>query len=188
MIKKVIPLNLKDAFVIEPNIYTDSRGHFVETFSLQELNEYTDNIWVQDNMSLSKKSGTFRGFHYQLPPYTQAKLVRVMSGEVIDFIIDLRGKSPTFKKSTMVMLTESKMNMLYVPAGFAHAFLTLTDNVIFEYKVSNYYNRAKSRNIRFDDRSFDISIPYDLDTMSFSMDDMGQTHFDSKENPFEDWE
>ena len=186
---KIINTKLKGAFVIEPVLHEDHRGVFMETYSEFEMCKHVSTEWVQDNMAYNKKAGIFRGYHYQEPPYCQAKLVRVVKGKVVDIIIDLRGKSPTYRQHTQVLLDDEKYQQLYVPKGFAHGYITLTDEVIFEYKVSDYYYPKHAGTIGWNDKTFDITIPYDLDRIHMSKNDFNtQTPFTDENNPFKDWE
>ena len=188
MIKNIKNLNLKDACIIEPNVFHDHRGLFAETFSSKELYTVMDIEWVQDNLAHNKKKGTFRGFHYQLPPHTQAKLVRVVKGEILDILIDLRGKSPTYGEYASVMLTAETMNMVYVPKGFAHGYITLVDDTVVEYKVSEYYNEESSKTLSYIDPLVGFSMPYTYTSLTIGFKDKHVELFNVEENPFKDWE
>ena len=152
-IKQKIP----DVILIKPATHGDDRGYFVETFR-QDLFEkavgYQVNF-IQDNESKSTK-GVLRGLHYQLPPYTQAKLVRVIEGSVLDVAVDIRKSSPTFGQHVAIELTGENKHQLFVPYGFAHGFVVLSDSATFAYKVDNYYAPAHDRGIAFDDTKLDI--------------------------------
>lgn len=137
--------------VFEPDVYKDSRGYFFESFNgkvLDDIKELTGlNInFTQDNESKSAK-GVFRGLHFQLPPYEQAKLVRVVRGAAIDIVMDLRKDSPYYTKVYKVCLSEDNKCQFYIPAGFAHGFLSLKDDTIFQYKCSNVYNKESEGGI-----------------------------------------
>ena len=137
---KFIPQSIADVILIEPTMHGDDRGYFIETFRqdlLEEAIGYQVNF-VQDNESKSTK-GVLRGLHYQLPPYTQAKLVRVIEGNVLDVAVDIRKSSPTFGQHVAVELTAESKHQLFIPHGFAHGFVTLSKTAIFSYKVDNYY-------------------------------------------------
>lgn len=135
VIETVIP----EVKIIEPKVFADSRGYFLETFSQKEFIEKVLNTtFVQDNESFSKY-GVLRGMHYQLPPFAQSKLVRVTYGKVLDVAVDIRKGSPTFGKYVAVELSDENKRQLFVPRGFAHGFLTLSEKAIFQYKCDAYY-------------------------------------------------
>ena len=151
---------LQDAYLITPTVFQDERGFFLETYSNKKLVESGIGAdWVQDNHSMSTKKGVLRGLHYQLPPYTQAKLVRVTKGSVYDVIIDLRKDSPTFGKWEGFTLTAENFQMLFVPRGFAHGFCTLEDNTEFQYKCDNYYAPESEGGLIWNDPTLGISWP-----------------------------
>ena len=141
--------------------HTDERGYFCETFNAQRLAGLgiAEPAWVQDNQSFSERTYTLRGLHFQLPPFAQAKLVRVLKGSIFDVAVDIRKTSPTFGKWIAVTLSAERFNQLYVPAGFAHGFLTLEANVEVLYKVSAPYSKLHDRTIRWDDPDIGISWP-----------------------------
>lgn len=134
--------------IIKPNFYKDERGYFIETWN-KSNNIWPNNDWVQDNESCSSK-GVMRGFHWQMPPYEQAKLVRVIKGSVIDYAVDIRKNSPTYGKIWSVELTEENKYQFYIPRGFAHAFISLEDNTIFSYKCDNYYSKDHENSFNID--------------------------------------
>lgn len=138
-------------FVIEPKVFGDSRGYFFESFRQAELEAAVGKVeFVQDNESKSGY-GVLRGLHFQRPPHTQAKLVRCITGSILDVVVDLRIDSPTFKKSYALELSDSNKLQLFIPRGFAHGFVVLSDDAIFSYKVDNLYAPAHDAGIRFDD-------------------------------------
>ena len=144
--------------MVEPEVHEDYRGYFVETFRqdlLEEIVGYKVNF-IQDNESKSVK-GVLRGLHYQLPPYTQAKLVRVIEGSILDVAVDIRKSSSTFGQHVSVELTAQNKYQLFVPHGFAHGFVVLSDIVTFAYKVDNYYAPKHEMGISFDDEQLDIN-------------------------------
>lgn len=145
---------LEDVLLIHPDLHEDERGYFYEVFNEKEFNEKTGGKYdfhaLQENESKSSKF-VFRGLHFQKPPYEQAKLVRVLSGAVIDFAVDIRKGSPTFGRYVCAILTPTNKNQFFVPRGFAHGFLVLTDEAVFEYKCDNYYNRESEGGLRWDD-------------------------------------
>ena len=154
---KLTPQLIEDVILIEPSQHGDDRGYFVETFRqdlLEETIGYKINF-VQDNESKSIK-GVLRGLHYQLPPYTQAKLVRVIEGNVLDVAVDIRKSSPTFGQHVSLELTAQNKHQLFVPHGFAHGFVVLSDSATFAYKVDNYYAPEHDRGIAFDDKELKI--------------------------------
>ena len=150
-------LGIPDVILCEPQVFGDDRGYFTETFRQDKLDEFLGfNIkFCQDNESKSS-FGVFRGLHYQLPPFAQTKLVRVIKGKVLDLAIDIRKGSPTFGQHVAVELTEENKKQLLVPRGFAHGFVVLSKEAIFAYKVDNYYSPECDRGIAFDDKSLGI--------------------------------
>lgn len=149
---KKIETSLPGVFIIEPDVHGDHRGYFMETYSAKAFKEMgIDRDFVQDNESFTAKKGTLRGLHFQNDPAAQCKLVRAVSGALLDVAVDLRKGSPTYKQWVSVELSAENKRMLFIPRGFAHGFVTLTDNVQFCYKVDNLYNAACDRGIRFDD-------------------------------------
>lgn len=144
--------NLPGVFIIEPEVFGDNRGYFMETYSKRVFEEMgINNEFVQDNQSLSSKKGTLRGLHFQNGKSSQAKLVRVLRGTVHDVAVDLRKGSPTYLKWTKVELSGENKKMLFIPKGFGHGFVALTDEVEFLYKVDEVYSKENDRSIRFDD-------------------------------------
>ncbi|OGI95622.1 dTDP-4-dehydrorhamnose 3,5-epimerase [Candidatus Nomurabacteria bacterium RIFCSPLOWO2_01_FULL_42_17] len=155
---KIIPTKIKDVLVIEPDVFEDHRGWFVEYYNKQKWADAGMNIdFIQDNVSFTKKSGTLRGLHFQNSPFSQAKLVSCIGGAVLDVVVDLRKNSPTYKKWFSIELTEENKKQLFIPRGFAHGFLSLTDNSMVEYKVDNSYNKQAERILRFNDPEIGIS-------------------------------
>ncbi len=142
--------------LIEPKIFSDERGYFYETYSVQKFKDLgIDADFVQDNQSFSSK-GTLRGLHFQKPPYAQAKLVRVIKGKVIDIAVDIREGSKTYGTFEMVELSEENHLQFFIPIGFAHGFITLEKDTIFCYKCSNYYNKESEGGILWSDPSLHI--------------------------------
>ncbi len=143
---------LPGVYMIEPQVFGDHRGYFMETYSQRAFAEIgIDNVFVQDNQSFSAAKGTLRGIHFQNDPMAQAKLVRVTRGAVLDVAVDLRKGSPTYKQWVAVELSAENKRMLFIPRGFGHGFRTLTEDVEFCYKVDNLYSKECDRGIRFDD-------------------------------------
>ena len=149
--------DIEDVFVIEPDCHSDNRGFFMETFSKQNYQSIgIDTDFIQDNLSYSALKGTLRGIHYQNDPHSQAKIVSCIKGKIIDIAVDLRKGSPTYKKWVYVELSENNKKQIYIPRGFGHAFITLTDDVLFLYKVDNYYSKDNDRGIKYDDPDVNI--------------------------------
>jgi dTDP-4-dehydrorhamnose 3,5-epimerase len=154
---KITTTDLKDAYILEPDVFGDSRGWFMETYTKNKLPPELQKIdFVQDNHSFSSQKGVLRGLHCQKDPFCQTKLIRVTRGEVFDVIVDVRHGSPTYKKWIKVLLTAENKKQLWIPKGFLHGFVTLTDEVEFQYKVDNYYSHECDRSIKFDDPEFSI--------------------------------
>ena len=172
---KFIPQSIADVILIKPTIHGDDRGYFVETFRqdlFEEAIGYKVNF-VQDNESKSAK-GVLRGLHYQLPPYTQAKLVRVIEGSVLDVAVDIHKSSSTFGQHVAVELTANNKHQLFVPHGFAHGFVVLSDSATFAYKVDNYYAPEHDRGIAFDDS--ELAIDWQLPLELLQLSDKDKTH------------
>lgn len=143
---------LKGCFILEPNVFKDSRGYFFESFNQNTFNKLIgQNInFIQDNESFSSK-GVLRGLHYQLGEYAQAKLVRVVQGEVLDVAVDVRDGSETFGQYVSVELSEENKRQLFIPCGFAHGFIVLSNTAIFSYKCDNFYNKEAEGGIIYND-------------------------------------
>jgi len=154
---KAIDTAIPDVKIIEPTVFADDRGFFFESFSKAKFEAAIGRSadFVQDNHSRSGK-GVLRGLHYQLPPHAQAKLVRVVAGEAYDVAVDIRKSSPTFGHWVGVLLSAENKRQLWIPEGFAHGFLTLSDHVEFLYKTTNYYEPESDRGIRWDDPQIGI--------------------------------
>jgi dTDP-4-dehydrorhamnose 3,5-epimerase len=171
--------------LIKPTIHGDDRGYFIETFR-QNLFEKTIGYkvnFVQDNESKSAK-GVLRGLHYQLPPYTQAKLVRVIEGRVLDVAVDIRKSSPTFGQHVSVELTGENKHQLFVPHGFAHGFVVLSDNATFAYKVDNYYAPEYDQGIIFNDKQLAIDWKLPNQILKLSEKDLDLPSLDKIKSPF----
>lgn len=185
---------IPDVIIIEPTVHGDNRGYFVETFRQDKLEEFLGYLpngqqgtklkinFCQDNESKSSK-GVLRGLHYQLPPFAQTKLVRVISGRVLDVAVDIRKNSPTFGQYVAVELSGENKKQLLVPRGFAHGFVVLEDNTIFAYKVDNYYSPQCDRGIAFNDPSLNIDWILNYDELNLSAKDKTQPKlFDIKDD------
>ncbi|MER3499562.1 MAG: dTDP-4-dehydrorhamnose 3,5-epimerase [Chitinophagaceae bacterium] len=152
---------LEGLLVFEPEVYEDSRGHFFEAYNENIFRRQGIDIrFVQDNQS-SSSQGVIRGLHYQLHPYAQAKLVRVISGRILDIAVDIRKGSPTFGKTFLIELSAENKKQLFIPAGFAHGFSVLSANAEVLYKCDQFYNKETEAGIRFDDP--DLNIDWKID-------------------------
>ncbi|KJS28177.1 MAG: dTDP-4-dehydrorhamnose 3,5-epimerase [Hyphomonadaceae bacterium BRH_c29] len=150
-----------DVLLIRPRRIQDIRGYFSETYRESELAAYgVPTRWVQENQSFSARRGTLRGMHFQKPPHAQAKLVRCITGTVLDVVVDLRPGSPAYGKHGSVQLSGENGLQIYVPAGFAHGFCTLTDDCRLLYKTSDYYAPAYDAGVAFDDSALGIEWPF----------------------------
>lgn len=167
---KVIDTTIPDVKIIEPSVYGDERGFFMETWNEKLFNEHVaKRIFVQDNHSVSSK-GVLRGLHYQLEPHEQGKLVRVSKGSAFDVAVDIRPESPTYGKYVSVVLTEINKRMLWIPEGFAHGFLSLEDNTTFLYKTTSNYNKNSERTLHWKSPALNIQWP-NLDSIIVSEKD-----------------
>lgn len=151
------PQAIPDVILFEPKVHGDQRGYFTETFRQDVFDQATGYKveFIQDNESSSSR-GVLRGLHFQLPPYAQSKLVRVIKGAVLDVAVDIRQGSPTFGQHVAVELTEDNKHQLFVPRGFAHGFVVLSDQAIFAYKVDNYYSPECDRGLAWNDPDINI--------------------------------
>lgn len=167
---KVVSTDIEDLFIIEPQVFGDNRGWFMESWSQKKMEEaglfYN---FVQDNHSFSAVKGTLRGLHFQKGSSSQAKLVRCVRGAVLDVAVDLRRNSKTYKKWVGCVLSEENKKQFLIPRGFAHGFLTLTDNVEFVYKADNYYDPQADRNIIWNDE--DINVDWGIENPILSEKD-----------------
>ena len=167
-----IKTNIEDVWIFEPTIWKDKRGYFVETYNQSGVPpSLSANHFVQDNESASTK-GVLRGLHYQLPPYAQSKLVRVVQGEVLDVIVDIRPDSSTLGKTLSVILNDINKKQLFVPKGFAHGYIVLSDMAIFAYKCDEYYTPTHETGIKFDDAALHIDWILTQDKWVVSEKDM----------------
>lgn len=153
---EIIKTSIEGVVILEPRLFTDSRGYFFESFSQREFDEKVRTVrFVQDNESKSSY-GVLRGLHFQKPPFAQSKLVRVIKGAVLDVAVDIRKGSPTFGQHVAVELTEDNHRQFFIPRGFAHGFSVLTDEVIFQYKCDNFYAPQSEGAIAWDDPNLGI--------------------------------
>ena len=159
---KVIRTAIPDVLIVEPQLFGDRRGYFFESYNRDKYRENgIDCEFVQDNESFSRR-GVLRGLHYQAAPFTQAKLVRVIRGSVLDIAVDIRRNSPYFGRYVAIELTGENYRQLFVPRGFAHGFVVLSDEALFSYKCDNFYSPPHERGIAFDDP--DLGIDWRVDT------------------------
>lgn len=164
---KVFETGIKGLVLIEPLVFRDNRGFFLETYSLKKFQEAGINCtFVQDNHSRSEETGVLRGLHFQLPPFTQSKLIRVTRGAIFDAVVDLRKDSDTYGKWLGFELTENNFKMLFIPQGFAHGFCTLEKGTEVQYKVDTFYAPEFDSGIRWDDPTLKIKWPVNSPVIS----------------------
>lgn len=167
--------------MIEPKVFSDARGYFMEAWKQAEFNEHVGKVdFIQDNESKSS-FGVLRGLHFQKGAAAQAKLVRVIKGKVLDVAVDIRKSSPTFGKHVMVELSEENKRQFFIPRGFAHGFLVLSEEAIFTYKVDNPYAPQSEAGIRWDDPDLAIQWPIDPQKVQTSEKDLKQPSFKDAE-------
>ncbi|HQS67178.1 MAG TPA: dTDP-4-dehydrorhamnose 3,5-epimerase [Sulfuricurvum sp.] len=174
---------IPDVVLIDPVIHGDDRGYFVETFRGDKLEKFLgfNAPFCQDNESKSSY-GVLRGLHYQLPPFAQTKLVRVIEGEVLDVAVDIRKGSPTFGQHIAVRLSGENKRQLFIPRGFAHGFVVLSETCTFAYKVDNYYSPECDRGIAFDDQALNIDWIAELSKLQLSTKDTKQPLFSNADH------
>ncbi|MCT4560140.1 MAG: dTDP-4-dehydrorhamnose 3,5-epimerase [Crocinitomicaceae bacterium] len=175
--------DLEGVYIIEPKVFADSRGYFLESFNQQRYESQLSlsKNFIQDNESLSMK-GVVRGLHFQVPPFAQAKLVRVIKGAVLDVVVDIRKNSPTYGQHFSLLLTEENKKQMYIPEGFAHGFATLEDHTIFSYKCNAYYNPSSEGCILWNDEELGIEWGVEKPIIS-AKDEIGQ-NFRTFNTPF----
>lgn len=167
-----ITTEIEGVYIIQPRVFDDSRGYFFESWKCDEFEAHVGKVdFVQDNESKSSY-GVLRGLHYQRGEHAQAKLVRVISGRVLDVAVDLRKSSPTFGRHVMVELSGDNKRQLFIPRGFAHGFLVLSQEAVFAYKVDNVYAPQAEASIRWDDETVGISWPIDAKDVVTSEKDL----------------
>jgi dTDP-4-dehydrorhamnose 3,5-epimerase len=183
---KFSPQLISDVVLIKPTVHGDKRGYFVETFRQDQFEKAIGYQvdFIQDNESKSIK-GVLRGLHYQLPPHTQAKLVRVIEGSVLDIAVDIRKSSPTFGQYVAIELTAQNKHQLFVPHGFAHGFIVLSDSATLSYKVDNYYAPEHDRGIAFDDKDLNIDWQLPLEALKLSNKDKSHPNLANAKELFE---
>ncbi|MFN3907429.1 MAG: dTDP-4-dehydrorhamnose 3,5-epimerase [Flavobacterium sp.] len=182
---KFTETKLKDCYVIDPKIITDERGYFMESFNEKTFQEGIQQSvrFVQDNQSFSSK-GVLRGLHYQVGEHAQAKLVRVIHGEVLDVAVDIRPDSLTFGQYVAVLLSAENQRQFFVPRGFAHGFLVLSETATFFYKCDNFYNKEAEGGILFNDPAIDIHWDFPMDHLLISEKDQ---HLPTLQNAKKVW-
>lgn len=176
--------DIEGLIIIEPQIFKDSRGAFFESWNAKKFKQLgISEDFVQDNQSVSSK-GVLRGLHFQNPPYAQAKLVRVIEGSVLDVAVDLRKNSPTYGMHVSVILSEQNNKSFFIPKGFAHGFLSLEDNTVFNYKCSDYYNKESEGSLLWNDE--DLKIDWQIDNPLISEKDLKADLFKNFKSKFND--
>jgi dTDP-4-dehydrorhamnose 3,5-epimerase len=182
---KFIATPISGCFIIEPKVILDARGYFMESFNEKSFQEGVAQgvHFVQDNQSFSSK-GVLRGLHYQTGNHGQAKLVRVLSGEVLDVAVDIRPNSPTFGQHVSVLLSAENQKQFFVPRGFAHGFLVLSDTATFFYKCDNFYNKESEGGIIYNDETLGIDWQFSNENLLISDKD---THLPTLENAKKAW-
>lgn len=176
--------NIDGLVIIEPKVFGDARGYFMETFQKNTFNSnVTETEFIQDNESKSSK-GVLRGLHFQLPPYQQAKLVRVIEGEVLDVAVDLRKDSKTYGKHYSILLSGENKKQFFVPRGFAHGFVVLSETAIFSYKVDNLYAPTHDSGILWNDETLNIDWNIDGALIQLSEKDKNLSSFKDFNSPF----
>ncbi|MES2763627.1 MAG: dTDP-4-dehydrorhamnose 3,5-epimerase [Bacteroidota bacterium] len=179
---EIIETKIKDLLIIKPRVFADARGYFFESYNADVFKQHGIDVnFMQDNQSLSN-AGVLRGLHFQAPPFAQGKLVRVITGAVLDIAVDIRKHSPTYGQHVAIELTEENKTMFYIPPGFAHGFLTLKDNTIFSYKCTNVYNKASEGTVLWNDA--DLKINWNVVDPVLSEKDLIGTTFKDFNSPF----
>ncbi len=172
---------IKDLLILSPPVFADERGYFLESYNKKRIASKLAVAFVQDNESMSQ-NGVLRGLHFQKPPYAQGKLVRVITGSVLDVVIDLRKKSTTYGKHFKHILSAKNKEQLYVPEGFAHGFLVLENDTIFSYKCTNYYNKDAELSLAWNDPT--LAINWEIEDPIISEKDKNAQNFANFSTPF----
>jgi dTDP-4-dehydrorhamnose 3,5-epimerase len=179
---EILETKIKDLLIIKPRVFEDARGYFFESYNKDVFTKHHIHVdFIQDNQSLSHR-GVLRGLHFQSPPFAQGKLVRVITGAVLDVAVDIRKNSPTYGEHVTIELTEENKTMFYIPPGFAHGFATLRDNTIFSYKCTQTYHKESEGTVLWNDS--DLKIDWQLENPLLSEKDMNGIIFESFESPF----
>lgn len=172
-----IKTEIEGVWILQPKVFDDARGYFFEVFKQSDFEQHIGNVnFIQDNESKSTY-GVLRGLHYQKGDLSQAKLVRVISGKVLDVAVDIRKNSPTFGKHVMVELCGENKRQFFIPRGFAHGFLVMSEEAVFTYKVDNIYSPQNEASIRFDDPDLAIQWPLNMDDVLTSPKDLTAVSF-----------
>ena len=179
---KISKTFIKDLLIIEPQLFKDDRGFFYESYNKKNLDKIIKIAFVQDNESKSNK-GVIRGLHFQSPPFEQTKLVRCVSGKILDVAVDLRINSKTYGKSFSIELSSENNKQLFVPKGFAHGFQVLSETAIVNYKVDNFYNPKSDSGIIWNDKDLSIDWNFDLKPI-LSVNDLKLMSFRELKSPF----
>lgn len=180
-----IATKIDGVFILEPKVFGDDRGYFLESYNQAQFNACIgETTFVQDNESKSCR-GVLRGLHFQKPPFAQAKLVRCLQGEVLDVAVDLRKSSPTYKQHVAVLLSGENKRQLFIPRGFAHGFLVLSDSAVFAYKVDNRYAPDHDSGIIWNDPEIAIDWPMQGQDLTLSGKDQNLKPLSQIENPFD---
>jgi len=179
-----IKTEIPEVIIIEPRVFGDERGYFFESFNQKQFEENVEEItFIQDNESKSSK-GVLRGLHFQKPPFAQAKLVRCIKGKVLDLAVDIRLNSPTYGKHVTVELSEENKKQLFVPRGFAHGFVVLSEEAIFAYKVDNWYNLPSEAGLQWNDVDLNIDWKTITENIQLSEKDKNLLAFKNFKTPF----
>jgi dTDP-4-dehydrorhamnose 3,5-epimerase len=180
---KIIPISeISELKLLQPNIYSDERGYFFESYNYETFKSLgISDLFVQDNQSFSKKN-VIRGLHLQVPPFAQAKLVRVIQGAVLDVAVDLRRASPTYGQHFSVVLSAENQLQFYIPVGCAHGFAALEEDTIFAYKCSNFYHKDSEKSILFNDK--DLNINWNVENPIVNEKDLQAMRFQDFSSPF----
>lgn len=180
----VVKTDIEGVVIIEPKVFGDSRGYFFESYSKREFDEKVAEIeFVQDNESMSSQ-GVMRGLHFQRPPFAQSKLVRCVKGKVLDVAVDIRKGSPTYGKHVAVEISEDNHRQLFIPKGFAHGFVVLSDVAVFQYKCDNFYHPEADGGISIKDESLGIDWQISVDEALLSEKDSKQPLLKDFDSPF----
>ena len=181
---KFIKTAIPDVYIIEPSVFGDDRGYFLESFNLEQFEKNIYPIkFVQDNESKSSK-GVLRGLHFQKPPFNQAKLMRCIEGKVMDVAVDIRKESPTYGKHVAIELSGENKRQLFVPRGFAHGFSVLSETAVFAYKVDNTYAPEYDAGIKYDDQELNINWGLTENEVQLSEKDKNLSLFKDLDSPF----
>jgi dTDP-4-dehydrorhamnose 3,5-epimerase len=181
---KFIETKISDLIIIEPTVFGDARGYFLESYNQKKFEENVGKIsFVQDNESKSSK-GVLRGLHFQKPPFAQAKLVRCIEGRVIDVALDIRNGSPTYGMYVSIELSGENKRQLFIPRGFAHGFAVLSETAVFAYKVDNIYAPKYDSGIKYNDKDLNINWSLDENEVQLSQKDDNLSFFKDLDSPF----